>query len=280
MPWYPEFVQEWGKANVLEHRCVDGVVKQQRTKFMCDNGKTRIYSVRVVKNCACQQQTRRHGHGLSHHKTPSPLQQQLFTRRRRRRHHLKESAATEGIKRALEAVERLTIERWRTWAGRRKTSGILINWPRLYSLHVRARGCTWIRDRACSKCRPNNFLEQTDLDVRRNIQLAISAFGFTINAASWFAWTFRTLSIRHFQFRYFRPVCFPNNNYLWHDCVCCRFVKITEIPASMSWMLRNDLTDSYRTVNVAELKVVRQISMSKVDWRSFSRQLVQPNLYI
>jgi hypothetical protein len=84
LPWYPEFLQDWGHANVLEYRCVDGVVKQQRTKLMCDNGKTRVYTVKVVKSCACQRQTRRHDN--HDQQTPASSVSPSLERSTRRRH--------------------------------------------------------------------------------------------------------------------------------------------------------------------------------------------------
>lgn len=58
MPWYPEFMQIWGRAKVMEYRCVDGVVRNQKIRLMCDNGKMRVYNVRVVKSCSCRKHVR------------------------------------------------------------------------------------------------------------------------------------------------------------------------------------------------------------------------------
>ena len=40
-------------GRALGHRCVDGVVRNQRVRLVCDNGDTKVYRVRVVKSCAC-----------------------------------------------------------------------------------------------------------------------------------------------------------------------------------------------------------------------------------
>jgi len=54
----PGLVSSWGRASggrAVEWRCVDAAVRRRRVRLVCENGSVRVYRVRVVLACACQQ---------------------------------------------------------------------------------------------------------------------------------------------------------------------------------------------------------------------------------
>lgn len=59
LPWYADYVKAWAGTSPREWRCVDDVVRKRKLTLICEDGTTRTYRVRVVKNCRCKQVTRR-----------------------------------------------------------------------------------------------------------------------------------------------------------------------------------------------------------------------------
>lgn len=59
LPWYSDYVKAWAGTSPREWRCVDDVVRKKKLTLICEDGTTRSYRIRVVKNCRCKQVTRR-----------------------------------------------------------------------------------------------------------------------------------------------------------------------------------------------------------------------------
>lgn len=58
LPWYAEFVKVWSHNKYLQYRCVDDVVRHKKVTLVCDNGDTRSYKIKVVRNCKCKRYVR------------------------------------------------------------------------------------------------------------------------------------------------------------------------------------------------------------------------------
>lgn len=58
LPWYAEFIKVWSRQKTLQYRCVDDLVRVRKVTFVCQNGETRTYDIRVVRSCKCKRYLR------------------------------------------------------------------------------------------------------------------------------------------------------------------------------------------------------------------------------
>ena len=60
LPWYAEFIKIWSRQKTLQYQCVDDLVRHRKVTFVCENGETRTYDIKVVRSCKCKRTVHSH----------------------------------------------------------------------------------------------------------------------------------------------------------------------------------------------------------------------------